>query len=266
MVVINVYDNVYISNEMSVGAIYAQDVSLNDEDMEDLIQRVKKTHILAKCEESSPTPKAFVIWNPNLKRCVCLTSILICKLSGKTCPETTLHHIFTVIKSMNDQNNGVTAYDIRQVYRLCGREIYVDLQKRPNKTHDPWNLLSTYASTMFTDPLENEWKTAENYIQAHKCVIGGKQFNKFKMAKTAGDARNMGQYLKFPPHINGIQVIKDCFKLKYDQNGLARYQLMETGNLNIIDKQDPENVLGKILMETRTYYRQNENKKQKFSM
>lgn len=125
------------------------------------------------------------------------------------------------------------------------------------------------------------WYTSEHYYQAYKFVPGGERFMAIKNAGSPGKAKILGN--KRGPDMESIRmdwedgvklsVMRRALRAKFEQNEDAYNILMSTGDAELVEDapKDPYwgtgdgsgmNWLGKLLMELRTQFRQEEKARQ----
>ncbi|GAB4509057.1 MAG: NADAR family protein [Anaerolineae bacterium] len=121
------------------------------------------------------------------------------------------------------------------------------------------------------------WKTSEHYFQAQK--FQGTEFEEqVRIAKTAKEAATLGRRRDFPLRDDWEDIKDDIMRAavlrKFETHETIRQILLDTSDEELVENAPGDyywgigkdgsgkNMLGKILMETRTILREREEKKQ----
>jgi N-glycosidase YbiA len=129
---------------------------------------------------------------------------------------------------------------------------------------DPGGYMSNYYRARFF--IYNRWwDTVEHAYQAQKTYVAA-EYDAIHQAKTANDARLLGQKVQFRQRWDEIfkdQVMEECLRAKFLQHKNLRDQLIATGEEELIENSpydsywgcgkdgDGKNMLGKLLMRIR---------------
>lgn len=235
----NLYISTSPSSDILVNSIFIPEYIISDDSVINYLKSFDRN-------------KVTVLWNTQIKRTITLACISLCMFHECDGYKNALKTVFQIIRQETLTGRGPCANEVRQIARICDIKLHLDLQKKPNISLDYWNCLSVLAKTDFVDLHGQHWKSIEHYVQASKCGNYPVRYQKIKDAKTPSEARNIGNCMVWNHSIGTVEdIVKECSYLKFQQHELSRNQLLETGNLFLVDNDDSSNTLGLILMEIR---------------
>ena len=137
---------------------------------------------------------------------------------------------------------------------------------------DEYGYLCNFSKHGFTLG-ERYWPTVEHYFQAQK-FAGTEHEERVRISRTPKEAKNLGQSRKLPLRPNWedikVDVMRAALLAKFTTHAELRCALLATGNEELVENSPTDyfwacghlgggqNMLGKLLMNTRTVLRDGE--------
>ena len=138
---------------------------------------------------------------------------------------------------------------------------------------DEYGLLCNFSAHGFT-LADHYWPTVEHYFQSQK-FVDTEHENRIRVSRTPKEAKNLGQTRKFPLRADWenvkVDVMRRALLAKFTTHAELRDALLDTKDEELVENSPTDyfwgcgqlgggqNMLGKLLMETRSELRDDES-------